>query len=495
MNCVKFFAGVVCLTILSVSTQAALTNNMVALYHFDGDMKDSTPGSSDTGTISGAAAVNQDNVQVGTYSFESQAGGEDNGAGEFSFGTLPEGSEINGSNNWTITLWVNSKATQAWRNAFSFDGESSMRLEDGNGSWRFYASGYNDIAGHAFTKQLNKWTFFAITADGNTLRVFQGFADGSVSMQYSEAIDAGEALAGGSTMVLGGRLSNPPNHDRLLNCYLDEVGIWTRSLSTNEVSALFAMGKAKFNFIPQPELMDNLTALYHFDGDMKDSVPGSTDEGSTNGLSIITQENVQVGTYSFKSQDGGKTNAAGELSMGLLPEGSEIDGGNYWTITVWVDAPQKELWGDAFSFDTSSSFRLENGAGGASSTGDWRFYASGYNDIPSHSFTKQNNKWTFFAITADGSTLKVYQGFADGNVSLQYSETIDPGESLAGGSQMVLGARRTGNSGNMLNCYLDELALWIRPLSSSEVEQVFTKGKNGKNIAPIPPQGTLIVIK
>ena len=477
---------IVCVIGLGGNSHATLTNNMVAFYHFDGDMNDSTPGSSDIGTLSGYAEVNQDDVQAGTHSFESQNGGESNGG--YSFGMLPEGSAINGSNNWTIAFWVNSKASQLWRNAFSFDGESSIRMEDGNGSWRFYASGYGDIAGHPFTKTLNKWTFFALTADGSTLRVFQGFEDGNMSLQYSKTIDGGESLAGGSTMVLGGRLSNPSAATRLLDCYLDEVGIWTRALSTNEVNALFDVGKAGYNIVPEPVLMDSMSALYHFDGNMNDSTPGSSDVGTLSGNADVNQDDVQVGTHSFESQNGGVTNAAGDWSFGTLPEGSAINGCNYWTIAFWVNSKDNTDWNNAFSFDGSSSLRLEDGVPG------WRFYASGYGDLPANDFTKPLNKWTFFALTADGSTLKVYYGLEDSTLSMAYSETIDAGESLAGGNTMVVGAR-TSTGGRLLNCYLDEIGIWVRPLSADEVGEVFDLGKAGKNIAPPLPAGTVIIIK
>ena len=238
-------------------SQGALTDNMVALYHFDGNISDSAPGSSDAGTLSGYAEVNQDNVQVGTGSFESQNGAESKN-GAWSFGTIPEGGTINGTNNWSITFWVNAKTKQLWRNAWAFDGGNSLRLENGGGTssddWRFYASGYGGIPGNSFTKQNNKWTFFALTADSSTLKVYQGFADGSLSLAYSESIDSGESLAGGNVMVLGGRVSNPADASRLLNCYLDEIGIWSRPLSSVEVQDVFDAGKAGNN-IPEPATM------------------------------------------------------------------------------------------------------------------------------------------------------------------------------------------------------------------------------------------------
>ncbi len=244
-------------------SQAALTDGMIALYHFDGNMNDSAPGSSQTGTLSGWAEVNQDDVQVGTGSFESQNGAESKN-GNWSFGTVPEGGSIDGSNNWSITFWVKAKATQLWRNAWAFDEPNDtaddadgIRLENGSGGgndWRFYASGYNGIASHSFQKINEKWTFFALTADGSTLKVYQGFDDGNLSLAYSETIDTGEALkAGGSNgiMILGGRIANPSNAGRLLNCYLDELGIWNRGLSETEVQEIFDAGKAGTN-IPEP---------------------------------------------------------------------------------------------------------------------------------------------------------------------------------------------------------------------------------------------------
>ncbi len=271
--------AVVGLLVLAGSSRAALTDGMIGLYHLDGNMNDSAPGSSDVGTLSGYAEINQDNVQVGTHSLETQNGAEykeENGVKHYSFGTVPEGATINGTNNWSITFWVNAKATQLWRNAWAFDepndtadDNDGLRLENGDSGssssghndWRFYASGYGDLSGHSFQKINNKWTFFALTADGTTLTVYQGFADGNLSVAFTHTIAAGESLlAGGSNgiMVLGGRIANPSNAGRLLNCYLDEIGLWSRGLSQAEVQDIFQAGKAGSN-VPEPATVGLLT--------------------------------------------------------------------------------------------------------------------------------------------------------------------------------------------------------------------------------------------
>lgn len=94
--------------------------------------------------------------------------------------------------------------------------------------------------------------------------------------------------------------------------------------------------------------------------------------------------------------------------------------------------------------------------------------ASGLND----------GQWHHVLAANDGSTTRVY---VDGALVGSYAETIYNLDSLS--RQTVVGANHEG-TGNYFEGELDEVVIWARALSASEVLQIYTSGLAGRSFGP-----------
>ncbi|HEU6449022.1 MAG TPA: S8 family serine peptidase [Verrucomicrobiae bacterium] len=183
-----------------------------------------------------------------------------------------------GSNDFTIELWANFKIVpRSFGNPYGYPYDGIFISDDqgsgGNKKWwfalddgklDFHINGptINGGAGvfliqQSFTPQTNVWYHFAVTRNGNLYTIFtNGVAIGSQS-------DANVIPDPAVPLEIGG------GDSFYFNGSLDEVAIYRRALSSNEIAYIYQMGSAgKFswysNYVQKPYLDTDQDGLSDF---------------------------------------------------------------------------------------------------------------------------------------------------------------------------------------------------------------------------------------
>lgn len=91
------------------------------------------------------------------------------------------------------------------------------------------------------------------------------------------------------------------------------------------------------------------------------------------------------------------------------------------------------------------------------------------------------NKWTNFVITFD-LTNRVCKTYINGEYSrYSGSDTIQAGTISAGNSQQRIGANIQGTPGEFYTGYLDEVGMWNKILTPSEIQELYWSGVGNQN--------------
>jgi len=133
----------------------------------------------------------------------------------------------------TLSAWIKLSATQnSYPRIVSKEGGYCMYISTANGNLRWFDS-VNDIELNSiasFDLRDNNWHLVTITYDKTTIR---GFVDASPVGTFSYT----GSLADVSTVPL--TIGNRVAGDRYAVGTIDEVGIWSRALSSDEISQLY----------------------------------------------------------------------------------------------------------------------------------------------------------------------------------------------------------------------------------------------------------------
>jgi hypothetical protein len=203
-------------------TSSNLNNGLVSYYKFDGDANDSV-GSND-GTVSGATQTSSGKINQ-AYSFD---GNND----YITYGDILNSTFI--TNTFSISCWVyitdytdgdgyHGMIINKWHTSDSSDNAFILYCD---GSWN------TNGADTAFTQpSLNTWHHIVVTMDGGTAKIY---LDGSL-----DATGTGHDC---NTTTYPLRIGNLWNNAYDFTGTIDEVGIWSRALTSQEVSELYNSG-------------------------------------------------------------------------------------------------------------------------------------------------------------------------------------------------------------------------------------------------------------
>lgn len=206
----------------------ALTDNLVAYYKLDGNSNDSVGSNNGTDTSvsysSSYGKINQGASFNGSSSFISLGSGVD--------------SFSDGDKNWTVGMWVNIQAFNLLGSIITFgsrDRGIRVRNDGGNANkinFFINSGGLNYIDIYSSVLSTNTFQYLTFTRSGSTFTAYlNGVSIGSGSSSVSLETSNGNTLLGKEKI-----------NGRYLNGYIDEVGIWSRALSTDEVSQLYNSG-------------------------------------------------------------------------------------------------------------------------------------------------------------------------------------------------------------------------------------------------------------
>lgn len=262
---------------------------------------------------------------------------------------------------------------------------------------------------------------------------------------------------------------------------LDELMIYNRVLSQNEISQIYnsGTGTGTGSCVPAP---CGLVAWYYMDGNTNDyaALGGYNNPSATNGIQFVPG----------KVGQGVKLNQGGYIEIPDSPalQNQEI------TIDAWVKpmgpGPNNDQWGSpivvkgfqfpAGQYNVSVSLWWSTNISGNQkfAFGIGNVYANWNTNVvvSNNNFTAGN--WYHVAATYDGYTMKLYvNGQLEGTKSLVTNITYDNTPWTIGSTAShirAVGYPRTFNG------IIDEVEIFDRALSTKEIQRIYNAGSYGK---------------
>jgi len=202
------------------------------------------------------------------------------------------------------------------------------------------------------------------------------------------------------------------------------------------------------------DMTDNV-GLWHFDGDADDT-SGNNNDGTVNGASLVTGKFGQC--YEFD----------GSNDYIEVAHSAELDATSAVSIALWIYVDDFGAWSGIVCKGTNTlNYGLNQAADGS---GKLQFFAGGspWTSYVQSTAVVPTGEWKHVAVTWDAGTVKF---FVDGSLDSTHSVAW----SLSTNSEaLIIGADFPG-SNQYFNGKIDELAIWTRVLSPTEITDIYDK--------------------
>ncbi len=286
------------------------------------------------------------------------------------------------------------------------------------------------------------WNHLVLTYDGSTVTGYlNGVSVGTVASSGSGTVN----LTSGFT-IYGGAVSNTIN---------DEVGVWSRALTADEVSQIYNSGRGNaYPLTDTPSLYGGV-AYYKLE-DVADSIDGNT---ATN-----------VGTATFTSGKIGNALTLNGSSQALNLNASLLSAYATCTISGWFKLGATGAYQRVVSKTDDSTYntmiRVTNGnkLAGHITTATEATITGGT--------TLSSGTWYFATLVYDGANINLYL-----NGSTDATQVAKTGALKTATDIVSIGKYYSG--GEYFNGQIDEVCIFNRALSSTEVTALYNSG-NGR---------------
>lgn len=280
-----FLPGLLLLVLLAgiPGAFAALADDQVAYYKSDdsGSFPDATANSYD-GTITGATYTASGKIN-GAYDYESSDSGDYIGLPDF-------GQPIfDGSFNWTLSTWVKPESTGGDQVIFTPQGQTNaqLRLESGKAVYNEYDGSSHKVTS---TTTLATGTWYHIVITHSTLSGLEIFINNNNEATASGTIPLSQT----NENAIGSQYGLFRYFDGLI----DEIGIWSRALSSTEISDLYNSGNGLQypyvqNFTISSAAYGSMRIL-NYNATVNGADYASTDGEITTGLNTSTLANITI---------------------------------------------------------------------------------------------------------------------------------------------------------------------------------------------------------
>lgn len=265
-------------------------------------------------------------------------------------------------------------------------------------------------------------------------------------------------------------LNSDGGFNGLLNFFLgkiDDVGIWDRALSPQEVTSLYLGEIITTECLPAYVPTDNLMGYWPFCGNANDE-SGNGNNGTVNGASLTTDR--------FGSAD-----AAYEFDgISDFIETTNINLPDSGTISVWVNPYLQAAGNNSFTYSASLVDMNLDASGNSSyglyyndSIGTGLYGQVGWSGDPNNAVLPSTAQsislfeWQHCVFTFQDGTGKLYW-----NGNLIYTQTgINPTSQSA--QAVLFGKAPWAANANLFNGKLDDIGIWSRALSDQEVLDLY----------------------
>ena len=236
----------------------------------------------------------------------------------------------------------------------------------------------------------------------------------------------------------------------------------------------------------QINLNDGLLTYWDFENNFDDtagefSTDSTVDDDGTGGSAVIFDADGLLGTFGDFEK-----NALGTENLVTVPDSDDLSPSGMDSLTV-------SLWFRVDAFDQNWQALIAHGEGD-----DWRLarrsgeqgvaYAGGNGDVPGPNITPDVNDGAWhhaIGVTEFGVSSRLY---IDGElIGTNVSDPADPAELADNGLPLLyIGGNPEANTDDddnnqfrPWNGGIDDIALWNRALSDSEINSIFTSGQSG----------------
>ncbi|MDC0143728.1 protein kinase [Verrucomicrobia bacterium] len=431
----------------------SLKEGLVAYYPFNGNAKDES-GNGNDGEAKGATlAVDRHGKENKAYQFKRSE--------EANHIEIPNPTDLHESKVKTISVWIQVPNTghgggQLIRN-YSDD-------THGENGWKLAAQG-NTKPGSLFIIDERKsrksrvvksfkfneerwYHLVSIDNDSQTKLYLNG------REIASQKITAASATKPNTRPLLIGGFMDPTRLQGGFNGKIDDVRIYDRALSEEEITALYDLEK------PKTDLKKGLVAYYPFNGNAKDE-SGNGNDGDPEAVTLINNRHGKKDSaYSFEGPEG--------FISAAMP--SDLAGDKPFTTSMWinVNSYNKDSWllyfgqqeiDKAFHIGFDEQLRI--------GYWDWRLTNNGANT----GYALPINQWIHLMLTWDNNTLLTFingEKIHETNAIKNRPSLPINGELTFGSAPMSGNRQRTAFDGS-----IDDVRIYNRALSAEEVKALY----------------------
>ena len=451
------------------------TNGLVGYWPFNGNANDES-GNGNNGTVNGATLTSDRFGNVGkAYSF--------NGISDLI--EVLDNNSLDLGSSYSISLWTifNSSAsfiparyllnkgcspTPAYRIYYENDGTREDFTTDCFNPTRSYVVGPT-------TNYL--WTNIIVTYNGSSLKLFINGTLFSSSNQTGSIFNSGNNLLFGCSMST----SNCPSLSAFFAGKLDDIAIYNRALSQSEITGLYNSGTNPC--LPSYLPTNGLVGWWPFCGNANDE-SGNGNNGVVNGATLTSDRFGNAnGAYIFNG-----------VSNYIVVPNSTIFNNTTWSISAWVnpngyyDGIEKANFmvskGTDFNIghynlhfrSITKKARASIGIGTSTTQ-----YVDNLSDINLY-------QWKCLTATWDGANLRIYT-----NGILENTTVISSNVQGINNENLFFGTMAANSTyPYWLNGKLDDIGIWNRALSSTEIQNLYTASVPTSCIANITTNDTTI---
>jgi len=416
---------------VAVTVQSANLQNadLVGLWHMDGNWMDYS-GNGNHGSASGGATFNC-NHMAGTMSASFN--------GSSSYVEVKNTSQINPS-LITVGAWVKSNTT-TWNNyGFLLSKRDAYILHPQSGSkeitfYIFSSGNWRSVTYNDPGLNITDWHYYAATYDGNTIKLF---IDGVLksSTVYAGAISTSDT----GSMFIGW---DDGQSGRYFNGLIDEVALYKRALTTEEIEASYHKGLGR-------------VGVWHMENNWNDSSASLSNGSAYGNPTFAASSRASSTATAFDGIDDYVTGNAAKLPFGDMPR----------SISAWVKTDKS----------TQKRIILDYGAAlNASAPGDYALYIDELNRVAMSSGSAvvsgislvADGKWHFVTAAYEGSITNIVKIYVDG--SLDGLGTISTPNTIAG--DYAIG--RSLEPNGYFNGLMDELIVYNRTTTAEEINKYY----------------------
>jgi len=381
---------------------------------------------------------------------------------------------LNSFSTQTVSLWVRTPVPSAAQIALRKTSNAPQNVYqlDTNGSKFRYivgVAGVLDVATSNTTVVANKWYHVVGTYDGTKVRLYVNGVEDATPQDQTGTINTGTT----NSMFLMG----DENGTNLFSGIVDDVRIYSRALSADEVYSLYKYGGAKITInsqaVANQGTTNGLTGYWTFNG--ADTINGTTktflDKGSYNIVATTSNATLTPG----KVGQGTSYNGTNSRTTTNLSSNYNLTASDF-TYSHWMRSTQTAFATMGGVRDTTGTAQNVLVLTGINLTANKPsvFYWAATSQSFAGNTTVNDGKWHLITVTyTNGGAMKLY---VDGKFDNQATPSGSAGNV---DKKMNLGSNiNTGDSGlQFFNGQIDDTRLYSRALSANEVYNLYMYGK------------------